>query len=107
MEYALLGYCGPKVQRLAETKGLVGVAIERWEARGLLFTRDLSMGEVTERNPKKWAKYTAEVASHLWRMNPAYEQQIDWSLVEWLSTHGFSTEDAAERIRGELDRAAA
>jgi hypothetical protein len=105
MEYVLLGYVGAQMQRLAETKGLVGVAIERWESRNIVFSRDLSMGEITERNPKQWAKYTAEVANHLWRMRPAYEQQIDWTLVEWLNNHGVSAQDAAERIRSELDQA--
>lgn len=107
MEYVLLGYVGPQLKRLAETKGLVGVAIERWEARNLLFSRDLSTGEVTERNPKKWAAYRAEVANHLWKMRAAYEPQIDWLEVERLSNQGFSAPDAAERIRRQLEQSQA
>lgn len=48
IKWCLIGYQGEAAKLEAETKGLAGIAIERWEVRNTLFERDLATREVKQ-----------------------------------------------------------
>lgn len=57
IEYVLLGYVGEDQKRIAETQGLAGIAIQRWESRGYVYSKDLATDTITKQKaqqPRYW-----------------------------------------------------